>query len=801
MGIFDKFFKTDNSTIQKKESPKVMINKLSAYSTNSSRRYKDYAKDGYQDNAIVHRCIQLIANSASAVDLCVYDDDIKLENHELLSLLARPNPTQSGVEYFVSMYSYLLISGNSYLLRDTEGSTKPRELYLLRPDRMRINAGTSMIPESYDYVINGTVQASYPVDPSTGGGQIKHIKLWNPLDDFYGLSPIMASAYNIDQHNLAGMHNVALLKNGCTPSGMLKFEPTDETGMSTSLTDEQRARLLEDLEFRFQGTNNTGRPMLLEGNFDYTQLGLNPKDMDFLDLLNLSAREIALAFGVPSQLVGIPDSQTYSNMESAKLGLYEETIIPLLKRVESDLNEYLAPLYDGNISVRYDLDSIPAMAEKRKRVYENVVAGVNAGIITRNEARERLGLQDVEGGDDLYIPSNLFPIGEVEQSDEDSDEPVTPNNTQKMYEEVYGTDGLCPDLSDGVPLIKTQVAMDTYTTRGEAQDRAKEIGCTGTHTHEENGRTVYMPCTSHDEYVNLIKSNKSQIAMDTYTTEEEALDRADEIGCVGTHTHEENGQTVYMPCESHDEYVNLIKDDKAISDLNLTPTDAMVEEAKRGLEWRAKFGRGGTAVGVARARDIANKTRLSPNTILRMYSFFSRHEVDKQAEGFDRGEDGFPSAGRIAWALWGGDAGFAFAKTKRDQIMREREKSFDDFEYIPEACLDTKEVKDYEEKAPLTAKVKKGLQGKVDKHNEKYGSQKGKRVNVRMLGAVFRRGVGAYRTNPQSVRPSVRASGGEDRWAYSRVNAFLYAVRTGRFRGGKFDLDLLPSGHPLSSKK
>ena len=68
-----------------------------------------------------------------------------------------------------------------------------------------------------------------------------------------------------------------------------------------------------------------------------------------------------------------------------------------------------------------------------------------------------------------------------------------------------------------------------------------------------------------------------------------------------------------------------------------------------------------------------------------------------------------------------------------------------------------------------------------------------------MLGAVFRRGIGAYRTNPSSVRPSVRASGGEDRWAYARVNAFLVAVRTGKFRGGKFDLDLLPSGHPLKS--
>ena len=731
MGILDKFFKTEEKKIEKKESPKVMINKLSAYSTRSSRRYKDYAKDGYQENAIVHRCIQLIANSASAVDLCVYSDDEKLENHELISLLQRPNPAQSGVEYFASLYSYLLISGNSYLLRDTEGATALRELYLLRPDRMRINASHTMIPQSYDYVIDGKVVNSYQVDPTTGSGQVKQIKLWNPLDDFYGLSPILASAYNIDQHNLAGMHNVALLKNGCTPSGMLKFEPTDETGMSTSLTDEQRARLLEDLEFRFQGTHNSGRPMLLEGNFDYTQLGLNPKDMDFLDLLNLSAREIALAFGVPSQLVGIPDSQTYSNMEQAKLGLYEETIIPLLTRVESDLNEYLSPLYDGNISVRYDLDSIPAMAEKRKQIYENVVQGVNAGILTRNEARERLGLGEISGADDLYIPSNLFPIGEAEPSDADSDKPVEPEDAEKMYEEVYGT--------------------------------------------------------------------KAEVGFDTYTTEEEALDRADEIGCVGTHTHDQDGQTVYMPCRTHREYEDRLRDAKAISDINLTPTDAMVEEAKRGLEWRKEFGRGGTAVGVARARDIANKTRLSPNTVLRMYSFFSRHEVDKQGQGFDRGEDGYPSAGRIAWALWGGDAGFSFAKTKRDQIMREREKS-DDFEYIEEANLDTKEVRDYEEKAPISGAVKKGLQGKVDKHNEKYGDQKGKRVTLRMLSAVFRRGVGAYRTNPQSVRPSVRASGGEDRWAYARVNAFLSAVRTGKFRGGKFDLDLLPSGHPLSSK-
>ena len=96
----------------------------------------------------------------------------------------------------------------------------------------------------------------------------------------------------------------------------------------------------------------------------------------------------------------------------------------------------------------------------------------------------------------------------------------------------------------------------------------------------------------------------------------------------------------------------------------------------------------------------------------------------------------------------------------------------------------------------MSAAVREGLKKKVEAHNEKYGDKKGKRVTLRMLGAVFRRGIGDYRTNRQSVRPGVRS---EEQWAYARVNAFLFAVRTGRFQGGKFDLDLLPSGHPLAT--
>lgn len=93
-----------------------------------------------------------------------------------------------------------------------------------------------------------------------------------------------------------------------------------------------------------------------------------------------------------------------------------------------------------------------------------------------------------------------------------------------------------------------------------------------------------------------------------------------------------------------------------------TPTAAMAAEAQRGLDWRAEFGRGGTAVGVARARDIVNRRDLSIETVRRMVSYFARHAVDKDAEGFSPGESGYPSAGRIAWALWGGDPGRTWAE-------------------------------------------------------------------------------------------------------------------------------------------
>jgi HK97 family phage portal protein len=676
MGIFDNIKNVFTSTTyETKQSPMVMMQNV-GYGYSRKDKYEDYSKEGYQENAIVYRCINEISNGASSIPFKIFDGDIELDEHPLKDLLMRPNPMMAGVEYFQALYSHLLLSGNSYATK-TEINNQPTELHLLRPDRMRIVASKTNIPRAYEYVLNGKVVQSYDIDEETGRSDVKHFKMWAPMDDYYGCSPMMPASVNIDQHNASAKHNYNLLNNGARPSGAIVFKPKDESGMSIQLSESQRQQLMSDLEMRFTGNHNAGRAMLLEGDFDWKEMGLAPKDMDFIELKNMASREIALCFGVPSQLVGVPDNQTYNNVAEARLALYEETIIPLAKRLESDLNEWLAPSFNENVRIQYDIDSIPAMAERRKRIYENVVQAVREGIISRNEARDRLGYEPVDGGDEVYISANLFPLGSPSISDEEQP-------SEKQARELY---------------------------------------------QEEE---------------------------DTWEIDDES---------------------------------------KAESDIDTQPTEAMANEAKRGLDWRKEYNRGGTEVGVARAVQLVNRENLSHRTIKRMHSFFSRHEVDKQAEGFGKGEEGYPSAGRIAWALWGGDSGQSWAKRKTSEINREEEEKR---EIEPLATVDTL-IDDI--KVSISAKVKEGLKNKVKEHNDKHGDKKGKRVTQRMLEAVFRRGVGAYNTNPQSVRPSVRASGGSDRWAYARVNAFLYAVRSGKYRGGKFDRDLLPSGHPLKSSK
>lgn len=385
----------------------------------SDIKYESLADEGFSKNPYVYRCINLIAMACGGIPWLVYRKRGKtkrrLDDHPLQQLMTRPNPQQGDTKFIETVISYLLLSGNSYIERVGPRNRPPKELYALRPDRMFVIKGNARQPiMGYEYRVDSQ---TFQFSPEL----ILHLKMFNPLDDWYGLPPLSAAARSADQSNEAKAWSVAMLQNSARPSGVLK---TDE-----SLTDEQFERLKEELEDKYQGRKNAGRPMLLEGGLTWQQISLNPKDMDWLEGQKTAAREIAMVFGVPSELLGDSTNKTYSNYKEARQAFYMETVLPLMDWLRDELNNWLSPLFGDNLYLDYDIDAIEAIQEDRTLVWKRAADAVKAGLLTINEARESMGYETRPDGDILLTPSNLQP------NVRDNEEPEMPD--QRMIKVFY----------------------------------------------------------------------------------------------------------------------------------------------------------------------------------------------------------------------------------------------------------------------------------------------------------------------------------------------------------------------------
>jgi HK97 family phage portal protein len=355
------------------------------------RDYAALAREGYLVNPIVHRAVRLIAESVASCRYLVFDGAQEREAHPFAALLARPNPRQDGVAFLEALVSHLLLAGNAYV----EGvalAGEVRELYALRPDRMKAVPGADGWAEAYDYSVGGRSvrfdQLAARVPP------ILHLTLFHPLDDHYGLAPIEAAAVSVDTHNAASRWNKALLDNAARPSGALIYSGPD----GELLAESQFERLKRELADTYQGAANAGRPILLEGGLDWKAMSLSPKDMDFLEAKHAAAREIALAFGVPPMLLGIPGDNTYANFQEANRVLWRQSVLPLAGRIGASLTQWLAPQFGDGIRLAIDTDRIDALASDRAALWQRVS---EAPFLTLNERREAVGYAPVDGGDRL----------------------------------------------------------------------------------------------------------------------------------------------------------------------------------------------------------------------------------------------------------------------------------------------------------------------------------------------------------------------------------------------------------------
>lgn len=348
----------------------------------SPRDTVSLTRTGFSANPIGFRCVKLIAEAAAALPLICQDRERRYDLHPVLDLMRRPNPGQGRAEIFEALYGQILLSGNGYLEAVGEAGL-PLELHVLRSDRMSVVPGVDGWPVAYEYAVGARkhrFDMTGPVDP------ICHIKSFHPQDDHYGLSPMQAAAVAVDVHNSASAWSKALLDNAARPSGAIIYKGADGHG---SLAPDQYDRLVHEMEMHHQGARNAGRPMLLEGGLDWKPMGFSPSDMEFQQTKEAAAREIAIAFGVPPMLMGIPGDATYANYQEANRAFYRLTVVPLATRVSAAVAYWLSAWSGDAVELRPDLDQVPALAAERDQQWKRVG---EATFLTDAEKRAILGL-------------------------------------------------------------------------------------------------------------------------------------------------------------------------------------------------------------------------------------------------------------------------------------------------------------------------------------------------------------------------------------------------------------------------
>ncbi len=334
------------------------------------RNYEARVRAAYLENAVAQRAVRLVAESLGEAPVTASDP----------KLLALVTARSGGQPLLATVAAQLLLHGNAYLqmLCDAEG--RLAEIYALRPERVSVVCDAGGWPAAYRYRVGArtTDLPAGPVKPA-----VVHIRSFDPLDDHYGLGCLGAASGAVAIHNAAARWSKALLDNAARPSGALVYEAGD----GSTLSAEQFERLRREMD-AFVGSGNAGRPLLLEGGLKWQAMSLSPADMDFAGCKAAAAREIALAFGVPSMLLGLPGDATYANYREANKALWRSTVLPLAGTILTSIAQGVEGWFEG-AALSVDLNQVPALAEDRERLWASVSA---ASFLDAGEKRALLGL-------------------------------------------------------------------------------------------------------------------------------------------------------------------------------------------------------------------------------------------------------------------------------------------------------------------------------------------------------------------------------------------------------------------------
>lgn len=498
-------------------------------------------------NSAVTACLQVLGTSFSEAPLAIVKVDNEgyeqeVVNHPLINLMRRPNPYMSGDIVQQYIINAMHVSGDAYLLKQKNNAGQLVALYPLMPEEVNPKGNKEDLITHYEYETNNQKFIIKPED-------IVHIRLGlDPNNHKKGFAPLRSVLREIYGDESAGQLATALLSNSGVPSVLIsprtEYAPTPEEA-------EQIARTYQEKT----AGKNKGKPLVITGAMKVEKMAFSPTELDIGTLRRVPEERISAVLGVPAILAGLGSGlahATYSNAETLREFFTENKLIPLWKQVGEEITQQiLLKDYEGDdsMSAYYDYSEVRALQQDMDELYNRLNVGVQGGWITVAEAREQVGLPTNDSQNVYYLDSNKL----VTPANLDSNK-LEPNNEIVIEEEVEEVISEDDENNKADYKVEFKVVQEID---GEfcviAEESGRNMGCYPTRELAE----IRLRQISR-----FADEPKAVIDTDMFTTKAEAEERAEEIGCVGTHTIDENGMTIYMPCSTHEEYEELMQDDR-----------------------------------------------------------------------------------------------------------------------------------------------------------------------------------------------------------------------------------------------
>ena len=530
-----------------REDPNDLVYGNSSYILGYNSSAGDFDMSGLgngQSNSAVTACLQVLGVSFSEATLQVMfvDEDGQsqmIPNHPFANLLRRPNPYMSGDVVQQYIINAMHVSGDAYLMKQKNNAGELVALYPIMPEQVLPKGNQNDLITHYEYQLDKGTMEIKPQD-------MVHFRLGlDPKNHKKGFSPLKTVLREIYGDESAGQMATALLANSGVPSMLIT--PKDDYGLTETEADQISRTYQQKV-----GGKNKGKPLILSGSMNVERLSFSPKDLDIGALRRIPEERVSAVLGVPAILAGLGaglERATYNNTSELREFFTEQKLIPLWRMVAEELTQQvLLPDYQSNqaVSAEYDFSEVRALQGDEKEMFEKLNVGVQGGWITVAEARKQVGLPTNESQDVYLLSNSVIPTPADMEQPEQQEEPEAPEPEQVVTEDMEENQdkGIKRFEDKVVRRIDNQFCVI-------AEESGRNMGCYPTRELAE----------ARLEQISRYSNNpKAMVGVDEFTTIEEAQERAEEIGCSGTHQHDKDGNVIYMPCSTHEEYEQRLSD-------------------------------------------------------------------------------------------------------------------------------------------------------------------------------------------------------------------------------------------------